>query len=115
MVLKAGYDDVVRTTIYTGRPMSVYKSPYIVDWYVNWCDPISSSCSTGDRETKRREELERLTSQGELPHEVELKNHPEKMIIGIPCESYSRYVGLSFQTLDRVNGTYCRIHSCTSV
>jgi hypothetical protein len=43
MVLKAGYDDVTRTTIYTGRPMSVYKSPYIVEWYVKWCDPISSA------------------------------------------------------------------------
>jgi len=67
MVVKASHDDVIRTTIYTGRPMSVYKSAYIADW-----------------ETKRREELEQLTSRGELPHEVELKNHPEKSIIGIP-------------------------------
>ncbi|KAK2467055.1 hypothetical protein APHAL10511_001313 [Amanita phalloides] len=67
MILQAGYDDVTRTTIYTGRPMSVFKSPYIIDW-----------------ETKRRGELERLTSEGAIPHEVELQHHPEKNIIGFP-------------------------------
>ncbi|KAF9049352.1 2-nitropropane dioxygenase [Hymenopellis radicata] len=60
-VLNASYDDVIRTTIYTGRPLHVYKTPYIVDW-----------------ETKRRQELETLTSQGKIPHEVEVQSHPEK-------------------------------------
>ncbi|KAF8630363.1 hypothetical protein AX15_002928 [Amanita polypyramis BW_CC] len=67
MVLKAGYDDIIRTTIYTGRPMSVLKTPYVADW-----------------EIKRRNELEQLTSRGQIPHDVELQNHPEKSIIGFP-------------------------------
>ncbi|KAF8636616.1 hypothetical protein AX17_003426 [Amanita inopinata Kibby_2008] len=66
LVLQAGYDDVTRTIIYTGRPMSVYKSPYVAEW-----------------ETKRKEEIERLVSRGEIPHEVELKNHPEKSVTGL--------------------------------
>ena len=33
LVLSAGYDDVVRTLIYSGRPMSVRKTPYVEEWY----------------------------------------------------------------------------------
>lgn len=40
MVLTAGYDDVTRTLVYSGRPMSVRKTPYIEEWYVA---PSSSS------------------------------------------------------------------------
>lgn len=52
MVLKASHDDVIRTTIYTGRPMSVYKSTYIADWYVHRCAAVNSNCSmeTGKRD-----------------------------------------------------------------
>lgn len=32
LVLSAGYDDVIRTLIYSGRPMSVRKTPYVEDW-----------------------------------------------------------------------------------
>lgn len=32
LVLSAGYDDVVRTLVYSGRPMSVRKTPYVLDW-----------------------------------------------------------------------------------
>jgi NAD(P)H-dependent flavin oxidoreductase YrpB (nitropropane dioxygenase family) len=34
LVLSAGFDDVTRTTIYSGRPMHVRKTPYVADWYV---------------------------------------------------------------------------------
>lgn len=33
LVLSAGYDDVIRTLIYSGRPMSVRKTPYVEDWW----------------------------------------------------------------------------------
>ncbi|KIL69592.1 hypothetical protein M378DRAFT_184018 [Amanita muscaria Koide BX008] len=66
VVVKAGYDDIVRTTIYTGRPMSVYRTPYITEW-----------------ETKRRSEMDSLMAQGQIPHEEELKNHPDKMLVGM--------------------------------
>lgn len=32
LVLSAGYDDTVRTLIYSGRPMSVRKTDYVKDW-----------------------------------------------------------------------------------
>jgi len=34
LVLSAGYDDIVRTLIYSGRPMSVRKRSYVTSWYV---------------------------------------------------------------------------------
>ncbi|PBK96410.1 NPD-domain-containing protein [Armillaria gallica] len=64
-IVKAGYDDIVRTVIYTGRPMSVLKTPYTSDW-----------------ETRRRGEIETLTSKGLVPHNVELEKHPEKSLEG---------------------------------
>ncbi|KAK0197531.1 2-nitropropane dioxygenase [Armillaria mellea] len=64
-IVKAGFDDIVRTVIYTGRPMSVLKTPYTSDW-----------------ETRRRGEIEILTSKGLVPHNVELEKHPEKSLEG---------------------------------
>ncbi|KAK0483219.1 2-nitropropane dioxygenase [Armillaria novae-zelandiae] len=64
-IVKAGYDDIVRTVIYTGRPMSVLKTPYTSDW-----------------ETRRRAEIETLTSQGLVPHNVELEKRPEMSLEG---------------------------------
>jgi len=65
LVINAGYDDVARTLIYSGRPMRVRKTPYVAEW-----------------EDKRQDEIRRLTSQGKVPHEVELESHPEKSLDG---------------------------------
>ncbi|KAG5716259.1 putative monooxygenase [Termitomyces sp. T112] len=65
MVLTAGYDDVARTLIYSGRPMSVRKTPYVADW-----------------ETNRRAEMDVLLAEGKVPHEIELQNHPNKSMPG---------------------------------
>ncbi|KAK5064403.1 hypothetical protein LTR84_000236 [Exophiala bonariae] len=55
-VLSADFDATVRTTIYTGRPLRVKKTPYVLDW-----------------ETNRQKELKELTSNGVLPidHDAE--------------------------------------------
>ncbi|KAG7086700.1 hypothetical protein E1B28_002636 [Marasmius oreades] len=66
MVVTAGFDDTIRTTIYTGRPMSVRKTSYITEW-----------------ETTRNQEKEQLLAKGLLPHTVELEKHPEKSVAGI--------------------------------
>ena len=34
LVISAGFEDVARTVIYTGRPMRVRKTPYVADWSV---------------------------------------------------------------------------------
>ncbi|CAK7262821.1 hypothetical protein SEPCBS57363_000239 [Sporothrix epigloea] len=54
-VRTAGFDDTIRTIIFTGRPLRVRKNPYIEHW-----------------ETERQEEIKELTSQGKLPYEADL-------------------------------------------
>ncbi|CDO70759.1 hypothetical protein BN946_scf184798.g74 [Trametes cinnabarina] len=64
LVLSAGYDDVTRTLIYSGRPMHVRRTPYVASW------------------EQRQQEVAELTAQGKIPHEVELEKHPEKSMEG---------------------------------
>lgn len=71
LVVSAGYDDTVRTLIYSGRPLQVRKTDYVKDW-----------------EENRQDEIRALTSQGKLPHDEELAKHPEKSVQGIACEFY---------------------------
>ncbi|EIW60525.1 2-nitropropane dioxygenase [Trametes versicolor FP-101664 SS1] len=60
LVLSAGYDDVTRTIIYSGRPMHVRKTPYVASW------------------DGKEQKVAELTSQGKIPHQVDLEEHPEK-------------------------------------
>ncbi|CAK5279374.1 unnamed protein product [Mycena citricolor] len=60
MVLSAGYNDVARTVIYSGRPMNVRKTPYVEEW-----------------ETKRRAEIETLVADGIIPHDAEVDKNPK--------------------------------------
>ena len=54
-VRTAGFDDNVRTIIFTGRPMRVRKNPYIENW-----------------ENERQQEIKELTAKGTIPYEVDL-------------------------------------------
>ncbi|KAJ7504231.1 2-nitropropane dioxygenase [Mycena galericulata] len=65
LILSAGFEDAVTTLIFTGRPLRVRRSPYIDDWNNN-----------------RQEEIKDLLSKGIIPHEHELKSHPEKSVEG---------------------------------
>jgi NAD(P)H-dependent flavin oxidoreductase YrpB (nitropropane dioxygenase family) len=65
LVVSAGYDDIVRTLVYSGRPMNVRKTPYVAEW-----------------ETQRQGEIAELVGQGYIPHDVELENHPERSLEG---------------------------------
>lgn len=57
-VRTAGFDDNVRTIIFTGRPLRVRSNPYIDDW-----------------EKNRQEEIKQLTGRGKIPveHDFETK------------------------------------------
>ncbi|KAL1841974.1 hypothetical protein VTJ49DRAFT_6217 [Mycothermus thermophilus] len=54
-VRTAGFNDTIRTVIFTGRPMRVRKNPYIVNW-----------------EEERQQEIKELTSRGKIPYEADL-------------------------------------------
>lgn len=69
LVLTAGYDDTIRTLIYSGRPMNVRKTPYVAEW-----------------ESQRQQEMATLVSQGKIPHEAELEKHPDRSPEGRMCK-----------------------------
>jgi len=55
-VRTAGFDDTIRTTIFTGRPLRVRNNPFIEHW-----------------ETERRDEIVELTKKGVIPVEFEIQ------------------------------------------
>ncbi|ESK89329.1 2-nitropropane dioxygenase [Moniliophthora roreri MCA 2997] len=67
MIVKSGFDDNQRTVIFTGRPLRVYRTPYVADWEAN-----------------RQEEIKALTSKGIIPVNDDLEKHPEKSISARP-------------------------------
>ncbi|KAG9010700.1 hypothetical protein FRB90_007691 [Tulasnella sp. 427] len=62
-VLTATLDDDIRTLIYSGRPMRVRKTPYVLEW-----------------EEKRQDEMKDLLSQGVIPAEKDIEEHPERSL-----------------------------------
>ena len=56
-VRTAGFDDNVRTIIFTGRPLRVRNNPYIQNW-----------------EDQRQEEIKTLTDSGKIPVEHDMEN-----------------------------------------
>ncbi|KAF9530320.1 2-nitropropane dioxygenase [Crepidotus variabilis] len=60
-VVTAGFEDNVRTLIFTGRPLRVRKTPYVAEW-----------------EEKKQAEIKELTSKGIVPVYHDLEKHPEK-------------------------------------
>ncbi|KAJ6258478.1 LOW QUALITY PROTEIN: hypothetical protein Dda_6520 [Drechslerella dactyloides] len=55
-VITSGYDDNVRTIIFTGRPLRVRKNPYIMNW-----------------EENRKDEITKLTAKGVIPVEYDIE------------------------------------------
>merc|ERR1712050_290475 len=56
-VVNAGFTDTIRTTIYSGRPLRVIKTPYVLDW-----------------EENRTKEKEELQNQGILAVTADMKS-----------------------------------------
>ncbi|KAI0256481.1 2-nitropropane dioxygenase [Lactifluus subvellereus] len=65
LILSAGYDDMVKTLVYSGRPLHVRKTEYVRDW-----------------EENRQQEMAELVAEGKIPHSVEMAKHPEKSLEG---------------------------------
>lgn len=64
LVVSAVFGDAERTLIYSGRPMRVRRTDYVKQW------------------EKRQDEIEKLCSEGKIPHEVELSKKPELSMPG---------------------------------
>ncbi|KAJ5787115.1 hypothetical protein N7457_002105 [Penicillium paradoxum] len=59
-VRTSGFEDNIRTIIFTGRPLRVRKNPYIINW-----------------EENRSEEIKQLTAKGIIPVEHDMENLPD--------------------------------------
>lgn len=57
-VLDAQWDQTVRTLVFSGRPMRVFRSKYVDDW-----------------ETNRQQEIKDLTSKGIVPWEYDMEHN----------------------------------------
>lgn len=90
LLVKAGWNDNVRTIAYTGRPMRVFRTPYIDDWYVTTiCDRAYSHDLLPiitHREINRQDEIKSLTSKGIIPADHDIEQHPENRSA---CAHYS--------------------------
>jgi len=64
-VIDAGFHDTMRTIIYTGRPLRVLKTDYILDWENNRADEIREKTSRGI--VPAADELERGAADGSIP------------------------------------------------
>jgi len=60
-IVNAEFTDTVRTLIFSGRPMRVIKTPYILDWEAN-----------------RQDEIKALTTAGHIPYEYEMDEKQKK-------------------------------------
>merc|ERR1711879_819420 len=47
LIVKTGYADTVRTLIYTGRPMRVNASDFVLDWEKNRREELQNSLAVG--------------------------------------------------------------------
>jgi NAD(P)H-dependent flavin oxidoreductase YrpB (nitropropane dioxygenase family) len=60
-ILKAGFNDTIRTIIFSGRPMRVLKTDYIADWEIN-----------------RQKEIRELTAKGVIPAIHDFEQNKDK-------------------------------------
>ncbi|OQU97603.1 hypothetical protein CLAIMM_03506 [Cladophialophora immunda] len=68
-IIKAGFDDAIRTTIFTGRPLRAYATPYIRQFEQERQDEIRALTSRGIIPVEH--DLDRLEAAGKLTPEIE--------------------------------------------
>ena len=68
-VIKAGYDSVVKSLFWSGRPLRASRNAYIDDWEKNRQDEIKDLTSRGI--VPIHHELDKLHEQGKLTDEIE--------------------------------------------
>ncbi|KAH8103929.1 2-nitropropane dioxygenase [Cristinia sonorae] len=67
LLVSAGFEDMIRTVVLTGRPARLRRTPYYDDWELN-----------------RQEETKELISKGIVPRDKDLADHPEKIVDAQP-------------------------------
>lgn len=68
-IVDAGFDDTMRSTLWTGRPLRALATPYIRDWELNRRAEINKL--QGQGQIVLDYELDRLAQEGKLTEEIE--------------------------------------------
>ncbi|KAI0447328.1 2-nitropropane dioxygenase [Xylaria telfairii] len=67
-VVDAGFDDVIRSVVWTGRPLRAHKTAYVADWEANRQAEIKDLTARGIMPVEH--ELDRLHAEGKLTDEI---------------------------------------------
>ncbi|KAI0007474.1 2-nitropropane dioxygenase [Xylariaceae sp. FL0662B] len=68
-IVEAGFDSVIKSVVWSGRPLRALATPYVVDWEQNRQAEIKELTSKGIVPIEH--ELERLHAEGKLTEEIE--------------------------------------------
>lgn len=68
-IVDAGFDAIMRSTLWTGRPLRALATPYICDWELNRREEIDRL--QGEGQLVLDYELDRLEREGKLTEEIE--------------------------------------------
>lgn len=68
-MIAAGYDDWVKLTVWSGRPLRALRTPYLTDWELNRQAEIKDLTSRGI--VPLVHELDKLHESGKLTDEIE--------------------------------------------
>lgn len=79
-LVKAGFNDVIRTTIFTGRPVRHYATPYIRDWEENRIEEQRELLKAG--KVPLAYEFERLEKEGKTKEMEEIEDQIAFMPMG---------------------------------
>ena len=85
-VIAAGYDDWVKLTVWSGRPLRALRNPYLTDW-----------------ETNRQAEIKDLTSRGIVPlvYELDKLHESGKLTDEIEDSAALRPIGIVAGSVNR--------------
>lgn len=93
-VIAAGYDDWVKLTVWSGRPLRALRTPYLTDWELN-----------------RQAEIKDLTSRGIVPlvHELDKLHESGKLTDEIEDGAAMRPAGIVAGSVNRAGQTAAEI------
>ncbi|KAI0394781.1 2-nitropropane dioxygenase [Xylariaceae sp. FL0594] len=82
-LVRASFEDVIRSTIWSGRPLRAYKTPWVADWEENRRAEIKELTAKGI--TPVEHELDRLNAEGKLTDEImdQAEVRPMGIVVGL--------------------------------
>ena len=112
LVLSAGYDDVIRTLIYSGRPMSVRKTPYVENWWLLFVSRLTAFTHIHMTGKQRGvEKSKNLSSKEKYLMKLSFSNTRKNLSKDYLVSTLIKCARLCTSSIDcRANGPRCGFH-----